>query len=157
MPMNRTACARRLSALGEPDIRVAGLSLWTRAREFPNATDRWDGNWLQIVAYCSYPGAKVIVDGPFLRTDEIRKFGAQCATLHSTLVGQAHLDCMEPYLSVVLTGNSRGHVAVEIELTPNHLNQRHEFRDQMDQSYLPAIVADCTRVLERFPVVDAGE
>src|SRR6266852_2264235 len=121
-----------LRELGEADIRIACLSRWTRAREFTNATDYWDGNWLQIVAYCSYPGAKVIVDGPFLRTGEIQAFGERCARLHSTLEGQARLDCMEPYLNVVLTGDSRGHVAVEIALTPDH-NQRHEFRDQIDQ------------------------
>ena len=106
-----------------------------------------------VTVWLVTPGAKVTVEGPFLRSDEIQVFGAQCERLHSALVGEARLDCMEPYLNVVLTGNSRGQISVEITLTPNQLTQSHQFRDQIDQSYLPAIVAGCVRVLERFPFV----
>jgi hypothetical protein len=139
--------------LGERNLRLAGLRLWARAREFPDSTDRWDGNWLQTIALCAYPGAEVIVEGPILRTDELQNFAVQCATLHSTLVGEARLDCMEPGLRVLLKGNSHGQIEIEIALTPNHLTQRHEFRDQIDQSYLPGIVGSCREILRRFPIV----
>ncbi len=142
-----------LRELGEPNLPLAGLRLWARAREFPESTDRWDGNWLQTIALCVYPGGEVVVEGPFLRTDELQNFADQCAKRHSTLVGDARLDCMEPGLRVVLKGNSQGQIAVEIALTPNHLTQRHEFRDQIDQSYLPGIVGSCRDILRRFPIV----
>jgi len=60
---------------------------------------------------------------------------------------------MEPELRAVLTGHSQGQIVVEISLTPNHLSQRHEFRDQIDQSYLPGIVGSCRDILGRFPIV----
>src|SRR5258708_1469087 len=104
-PMTTVALVRDLS---EPDLRVAGLRLWTRAREFPDSTDRWDGNWLQTTALCAYPGAEVMVEGPFLRTEELQNFADQCARLHATLLGEARLDCMEPELRAVLTGKSQG-------------------------------------------------
>src|SRR5262245_54781798 len=98
--------------LGEPDISIAGLNLWMRGREFPQANDYWDGNWLQTVAYCSYPGAKVWTEGPFLRIDEIERFVAECELLDRTLSGEAVLNCLEPYLKVHLSCNSRGQIRV---------------------------------------------
>src|SRR5260370_41681997 len=67
-----------LRELGEPNLPLAGLRLWARAREFPESTDRWDGNWLQTIALCVYPGGEVVVEGPFLRTDELHNFADQC-------------------------------------------------------------------------------
>jgi len=142
--------------LGDPDVRVAGLKLWIRRREFPDATDRWDANWLETVAHCTYSGARVTTVGPFLRTDELAAFAEQCQNLHATLLGNAALDCMEPYLCVSLTGNPVGHIAVVIRITPDHLQQQHEFRDEIDQSHLPAIVAGCREILRRFPVLGTG-
>src|SRR5882724_344446 len=34
--------------LGTPDIKLSGLQIWVHGRQFPNATDYWDGNWLRI-------------------------------------------------------------------------------------------------------------
>lgn len=140
------------ASLGEADIRVAGLSLWLRRREFPEAADYWDANWLQAVAYCRYPGASVWTTGPFLRTDEIERFLLACDQLSRTLSGEATLDCMEPYLRVRLTSTGHGHIAVSISLTPDNVLQRHEFQDEIDQSYLPAIQSSCRRLLQRFPI-----
>ena len=46
--MNDEAIAR----LGKPDLRVAGFQLWVHGREFPDAQDEWDGNWLRLTAHC---------------------------------------------------------------------------------------------------------
>ena len=37
-------------------------------------------------------------------------------------------------------------------MTPDNLKQWHKFIFAIDQSYLPATVAGCKRLLERFPV-----
>lgn len=31
-------------AMEEPDLKIAGFSLWAVVRQFPQATDYWDGN-----------------------------------------------------------------------------------------------------------------
>lgn len=36
-------------------------------------------------------------------------------------------------------------------VTPDHLVQRHEFRFDIDQSYLPGLMAQGRRLLERIP------
>ena len=141
------------AAFGKPDIRVAGLSLWIRGRQFPHATDYWDGNWLQSTAYCQYPGARIWIQGPFLRTDEIGNFASECERFAHTLTGDAALECLEPYLRVHLSGNSHGHVRVTISLTSDPVHQRHEFEDEIDQTQLREIATACRAVLARCPTV----
>lgn len=141
--------------LGAPDIRIADLSLWIRRREFPDATDYWDGNWLDTTARYRCPGADVWTVGPFLRTTELQGFLTACAELHRSLSGEACLDCIEPTLRVTLTGDSLGHISVFVSLRPEHLTQRHEFKDEIDQTFLPDIMTACRNVLERFPIVGA--
>jgi hypothetical protein len=60
---------------------------------------------------------------------------------------------MEPYLRVELTGNGRGQVSVVILLTPDHLLERHEFRTEIDQTQLPAIVSACRKIVAQFPIL----
>lgn len=144
---------RFLRELGEPDVTVGSLSIWIQGREFPEATDYWDGNWLRTVASFSAGGSIVTADGPFLRTPEILGFGDQCQKLHASLNGTASLDCIEPYLDVRLTGNGRGKISAVIVVIPDHLEQRHEFHEQIDQTHLPAVVAACNRLVARFPIV----
>ena len=143
---------RVLKDMGPPDLRLAHLSLWVHGRERDEAADYWDGNWLRVTARCSSPEAEVWAAGTFLRTDEIQGLSNACARLSVSLGGEAALECMEPNLSVQLRGDGRGGIAVRVTLTPDHLRQQHEFLDDIDQTYLPAIIADCTRLLERYPV-----
>src|SRR5256885_6731459 len=37
--------------LGTPDIKLGGLQVWVHGRQFPDAIDYWDGNWLRITAH----------------------------------------------------------------------------------------------------------
>jgi|KBSMisStaDraftv2_1062788.scaffolds.fasta_scaffold61834_3 hypothetical protein len=38
--------------LGPPSIRLAFLEIWIHGRRFPEAQDRWDRNWLDVVVHC---------------------------------------------------------------------------------------------------------
>lgn len=106
-------------ALCEPDVRLGGLRLWVRGREFPDARDYWDGNWLNIVAVCSYPGARMELTGSYLRTDEVQRFMQDCARLHRELTGQVRLGTLEPNLEIALSGDGRGRVHLTVSLTPD--------------------------------------
>lgn len=137
---------------GEPDIKLAGLSLWARSREFPGSDDYWDGNWIDVVAFVDAPGAHVEIRGPYLRSDELAAFREQLAALYSDLKGTADLDCIEPALKVRVACGSLGHIEVVVDITPDHLRQSHHFVFEIDQSYLATTLAGCARVLARFPV-----
>ena len=143
------------TALGEPDLDLAGLKLWVHGYEFPNADDYWDGNWLNATAICSSNGAAVEVHGVFVRTDEISEWQRTVDKLEADLKDEAKLVCMEPYISVTLTAGSLGAIAMEVQITPNHLNQEHRFEFSIDQSYLARLSSQCARILQAFPLRSA--
>ncbi len=143
---------RELGYGEEPDLKLAGLSLWARARQFPESIDFWDGNWLNIRALVEAPGSYVEISGPWLRSDELASFAQQLETVERELVGKAELHCLEPALNATVNCSSLGQVEVTVAATPDHLTQTHEFIFEVDQSYLRPVLSGCKRILDRFPV-----
>ena len=141
-----------------PVLKLGGLRIWVHGRQFPEAVDPWDGNWLRITASCSGNGTKVVVTGPVLDTVSFLTFEAELKKLHAALQGEAHLASVEPNLSARVTAQGKsGRMVLRVEMTPDHLNEGHWFEEAIDQSYLPTAIAACREVLERFPVRHASD
>lgn len=136
----------------EADIRCGILSLWILERQFPDAADAWDGNWLNVIAHCGAQGAFVTVTGPILRLDEVKAWLEELEELDRTLKGTAGFSTMEANLSVSLEGQERGQIAASCRITPDQLTQSHEFLFAMDQSYLKGILSQCRLVLKTYPL-----
>jgi len=136
----------------EPDLKLDGFSLWVLGRQFPGANDHWDGNWLNVRARVEAPGALVEAQGAIIFAPELAEFVKQLETLHTNLVGEAALRCLEPNLQVAIRGDSLGHVTVKLKITPDHMNQSHEFKFDLDQTYLGPFLDGCKRILSRWPV-----
>lgn len=98
------------------------------------------------------PGATVQCEGPILMTSDVQRFRNELAAASKTLAGEATLAGLEPELTVKVKVQRLGQVAVEVEITPEHLSQFHRFTLDLDQSYLPDVITSCDAVLERFPV-----
>ena len=98
------------------------------------------------------PGALVEAQGAIVFAPELAEFVKQLETLYTTLVGEAALRCMEPNLQVAIQGDSLGHVAVTLMITPDHMTQSHEFKFDLDQTYLGPFLNGCRSVLSRWPV-----
>jgi len=143
---------RKLETLGEPALQIGGLRIWVHGREFPDAQDYWDGNWLRVTAYCLYSESRVWVDGPIIHLPEIERLLSGCERLYETLEGNAALGCLEPNLYVALEAQIGGRVKVEISITPDHLRERHSFEDAIDQTYLPTIIQSCKQILASLPI-----
>lgn len=141
----------------DPDLDFCGFSLWIDRRQFPDASDYWDGNWLMIRAQMDASCASVKCAGPIIMTDDIRRFRDELARMDDTLTGEATLMGLEPELSLLLKLNKLGHVKGTIEITPDHLNQHHSFTVEAEQTCLPALVRSCDAILARFPVISAGD
>jgi hypothetical protein len=135
-----------------PDIQLAGLSIWALSRQFPESEDFWDGNWLDVIVRVEASGAFVEVRRPCLRTDEVEAFADQLTLLYRELRGTAELACIEPHVSVKMTCSPLGEVEVIVDLSPDNVTQSHRFVFAIDQSYVPATLAGCRKVLNRFPV-----
>jgi hypothetical protein len=138
--------------LSEPDLQIAELRLWIHGREFEDSSDYWDGNWLRVTAECRSRGSRVSADGPILHLSEIAGLLHGCERLYETLEGRAELVCIEPNLGVVLEAETGGRIRIETTITPDHMTERHTYRDGFDQTYLPPIIAACRRILRDHPL-----
>jgi len=136
----------------EPDLKLGGFSLWVFGRQFPDANDYWDGNWLNVRARAEAPGASVEAQGAIVHTSELAGSVEQLESLHTNLVGEAALRCMEPNLQIVVRGDALGHVEIQIMITPNHITQTHRIKFDLDQTYLGPFINACKSVLSRWPV-----
>jgi hypothetical protein len=139
--------------LGDPDIRVAGLQLWVHGRQYPDSHDRDDGNWLRVTIHCGAAGASVWAGGAILMTSDLARWGSECEAMHSDHAQAATLSSHEPNLRVALRAiDPVGHVRMSVEITPEHMSQRHEFQFDIDQSYLVGLARRCRAILAKYPV-----
>jgi hypothetical protein len=144
-----------IDQLGPANISIAGFHLWVHNRQFPEATDYWDSNWVNITAHCRAKGAEVWVEGPIIHLSELDRWIEVCQEMHQRLAGEANLDCMEPELSVRLRMDNHGHIAMRVAITPDHLAQEHIFHFAIDQSYLPGLIGAGREILRNFPLREA--
>lgn len=141
----------RSDELGDADVTVGGLRMWIHGWQFPDSDDFWDGNWLLATVVCMSDASRVVAKGPIIRRDELRSWREELLAMHAKVAGRAELKCLEPELHVAMDTDVAGHTSVEVSITPNVMNEKHEFRFDLDQSYLPAIASSLAKVLERYP------
>ena len=139
----------------EPDVALGPLALWIHGRESPERSDYWDGNWLRATARCATHGTSVVIDGTFVHAGQLQSWLAELERVHHSLEGTAELAPIEPELRVTLTSGAAGRMEAVVEITPDHLNQEHTFRFELDQSYLPGLMSSLRRLLRQYPVVGA--
>lgn len=135
-----------------PHIKLAGLRIWVHGRQFPDAEDYDDANWLRITAQCGAQGALVKVSGNFIHLSEIADWLDQCEVLKKTLAGTANLECMEPELAVHLSAESLGKIIMRVKITPDHMTQEHVFDFAIDQTYLNNLIQECRKLLAEYPL-----
>lgn len=143
---------KQQSSLITPHVQLEGLSLWVHGYQFPEIEDDWDGNWLNVSACCRVEDTEVWVKGPILHLSEIKRWMEECEQLSRTLSGKAALACMEPNLKVNLQMDKLGAIAMTVEITPDHLAQKHQFCFTIDQSYLEKLIRECRQVLLEHPM-----
>jgi hypothetical protein len=139
--------------LGPPSVRLSAFQLWVHSRQFPEAQDQCDGNWLTVTVHCGQSGASVWATGAILDLVGLVGFRDELERLYKTLSGEAVLESHEPNVKVrVAASDGAGHLNVRAEITPDHLAQGHWFEFEIDQSYLPEAIAQLESVLAQFPV-----
>lgn len=138
----------------ELHIKLLGLSVTIHRRQFPEAADYWDGNWLVVTAQCDSGYSSVSVSGPILHLSELVGFKEQVERLNVALEGEARIDGIEPNLSVRISAQSRGRMELSVSITPDHLNEQHRFKFELDQSYLLPLIDQCRAILDAYPIKD---
>jgi hypothetical protein len=143
--------------LGPPALKVAGFQLWIHGRQFPDAQDYWDGNWLNVTAHCGANGASVWVSGAIVMVSDLAHWMAECEALYQNGQGVAVLEPCEPNLRVTLRSSDRlGHILMRVEITPDHMAQEHRMDFEIDQSYLPSLMGRCRAIIDEYPIRGAA-
>jgi hypothetical protein len=97
-------------------------------------------------------GASVWASGAILDTVSLERFRNGLETIYERLEGSAELGTDEPDLAVRVANAGHGGLTVTVQITPDHMNQEHEFRFDLDQTYLPRVIGALREALERYPI-----
>jgi hypothetical protein len=142
-----------VQANDEPDIKLAGLSIWIDGYQFPDSTEYWDANW--IVVRVRAEGQRAIVEfcGPCIDLPELRGWFEACTSLEAGKCDEAVLPTTEPYVQVRIDRTGEfGRLLATVAITPDNVSQFHEFRYPIDPTYLRLLMDSLRRVLARYPV-----
>ena len=135
------------TTLGEPALAIAGLRLWI-ARRDDAVPGRDDEDWLGVTVRAEAPQARVWVSGPIVMAEDLRGLRRDCEALLDGTVPRAVLAPLEPGLRVIIEPvDPVGHFDVVVAITPDHLRQSHEFRFDIDQTEIRALVAQLRRAV----------
>jgi hypothetical protein len=135
-------------------FELAGFTLEVHGRQFPDAEDYWDANWLFVTCICRAPGSSVKANGSFVCIDEIADLLRILEELHSGVQTECVLKCMEPELSLSFETVSLGKLRFIVELTPDNIQQFHKVSFDIDQSYLLPAINQCKSILQKHPIKD---
>lgn len=129
------------------------LTITVLGRMHPEQDDFWDGNWLIspiTVAVGGFTGS--VAAG--LRIDELAAFRRGLEKLHADLDGEARLDSMETWIHLSATADDRGHITVKGDVMDRPgIGNTLSFELELDQSYLPDIIAALASIEQRYPVL----
>lgn len=139
------------------EVRVGtaleAVSIEVLGRQFPEAMDWSDGNWLTSPIHIDV--GRFRADLPaMLRVDELARFRAGLEEISQTLAGEAVLESMEGWLRLTVRCSSRGSLqvvgtAVDLPGAGNEL--RFEIGG-MDQSFLPELIAQLSAMERALPL-----
>lgn len=136
----------------KPDIKIDGFSIWIIRREFPSSSDSWDVNWLDVFARCKTENSEVWAEGSIIHASELLCWLSEIKELNEKLSGTASLECIEPNLHAEVKMQSKGRAVLTVNITPDHLLEKHEFIFEIDQSYFALLISDVENVMNKYEV-----
>jgi len=148
-----------IAKLTAPDIKIAGLEVWVKGRQFPQCTDYWDGNWLQAIACCSTDAqveTQAEVRGAFLHLTELKEWllalNAFDTSSDVSSQTEASLVCMEPELSVSIKPDGFQCVDLRVEMTPDLSAPAYSFDFKCERNELSLLAKQCEKILTEYPI-----
>lgn len=143
---------------GAPALTLVGFRLWIHGRQFPQATDALDGNWLTVSICCETEGAVVWVEqDPALEVKDVQRLLKQCIDLRAGRKRKAALFTMEMLFEAQLIIDREGSLWIEVEVTQHSREplprQHHSYHFEASPAYLDRVIDDCQTILEAYPFV----
>jgi hypothetical protein len=152
----------RLELLGAPDLEAAGFRLWVHGREFPEShPDSHDHDWLLITACCEAPSATIILEGPYLRVDDLARLEQGCRELSAGNHERFELSPMENNLEIIISHEAdKKHFQFDVILTPDIdakcklalalYSHSHQFEYRVGDAIMHELSRACGCIIERY-------
>ncbi|MBD8028705.1 hypothetical protein H9636_18930 [Ureibacillus sp. Re31] len=123
------------------------------AREYPNSSDYWDGNWVISNVKVEIPGYYVDFNAS-LRTDEIRDFLNDLKSMNRYLTGKAILKNLESIIHFEGEMDKLGHIDWSGETCyPAGSGAVLTFEFVSNQSYLEDLIKELEDITYVYPVI----
>lgn len=111
----------------------------------------YDDNWVRVSVLVVVGAFSGEYAAAFLTSDFVG-FREELQALHRSLEGKASFSTLEDQLSLELTGNGRGGIALKgIAIDAPGTGNRLEFELELDQSYIPSVLEGLNEILDKFP------
>ena len=105
--------------------------------------------WAHVNVELSVQGFRGSVQA-FLERADLERFAQGLAPLYESLLGRAELSPLEAQITLVLSGNGRGAVTVSgFALSQASFANRLQFEFEVDQTYLPPLMAELQALLAK--------
>jgi hypothetical protein len=129
--------------LREPDIKFGNLTVLVNGKADAE-------EWLDVIIRCTGRYGEGWVNGSIMQLGDLKVWCAAMERMNQTLSGRATFETTDPGLKLSMEIDKLGHIETEVEIYgyPSERAERHIFRFQADQSYLPAAIAQCKKVLK---------
>lgn len=138
-----------IKKLGPPNLKVSGFQFWVHGRDFPDAQDYHDGNWLKMTAYC---GPDAWVAGSYITAIEIQGWLKTCEALVDNPKGTSVLEFLEPELYVRMEAKSHGRIEMEVTISHQPYDQPHKSSYELEQTDLTVMIQNLKTIVEKYPI-----
>ena len=129
------------------------LAIEPSRREFPDATDYWDGNWLKTYIEIHVGTARRRYEA-LLRTEEFSGFRRGLTSFRESRRGVARFRPMEPWLSVTVCDDGDGQLLATCEARPKLSGwDALAFVAQIDMAQVEETIQALEEVQQLFPTV----
>jgi hypothetical protein len=132
----------------EPDLQLDKLKIWISGKQLEE--NDVAEKWFNIIALCESLSSKVLIQGSILCLSDIKSWIKESTSIYENLKGDANLSCIEDNLNIMLKMQSLGNISMEVSITPDPVQEYHNYIFSIDQSYLAYSDENC-RVIRRKP------
>ncbi|MGV3546071.1 MAG: WapI family immunity protein [Pedobacter sp.] len=119
----------------------------------PNAELDWDKNWVKVFVEVKAGAFSGEFDADLMTTD-FASFRNELEELYSKLTGTATFSTLEDQVNIKVIGDGIGHLKAECYVMDSPgLGSILQFEIDFDQTYIPNVIRQIEKIINRFPKI----
>jgi hypothetical protein len=143
---------KSINTLGKPFLKIKGFQLWVHGRQFPDASDYWDGNWLLTTTHCGSSNSDVwIISDPFIHIPELERFKSELEEFIKGSIYKAGLATLETSLFIELEVKP-DEIQMKVNITPDRIKENHEYLFLVSKNDLDGLITELNELLNQYPI-----